>query len=491
MPDDSPLNRDEQAREWVRKTQERLAREEDEKRKTNGRDRPLIVSPAAPYDTARLFRDTRYRADEYPILFHHRGMFYRWNGTAYPEMDEAELRSDLYAFLDRCMAPQNGTLEPFKPNKSRVANIVDALQAAANLPKSVSAPAWLEQTPDLDPTDIIPCDNGLLHLPTRRIFPLSPVFFTHNALEFSFTSDAPEPTQWLDFLKQLWPGDQQSIDTLQEFFGLCLTPDTRHQKAFLLIGPKRSGKGTIARVLTALVGRCNAVSPTLASLGERFGLAPLIGKLLAVISDARLGAKADQHAIAEGMLRISGEDDVTADRKNRDAWTGRLSVRFLVISNELPRIADASGALASRFIILRLIQSFYGREDQTLADRLLTELPSILNWSITGLERLRTRGFFVQPASAAEAVQELEDLASPIGAFIRQRCIISPQKEVETSTLFDAWRQWCKEQGRDHPGTVQTFGRDLRASRPELTIRQPRDEGVRIRFYQGLGLTRA
>jgi putative DNA primase/helicase len=315
------------------------------------------------------------------------------------------------------------------------------------------------------------------------------LFFVHNALDFAYEAAAPSPRQWLEFLSHLWPNDPQSIDTLQEIFGLCLTGDTRHQKAFLLIGPKRSGKGTIARILVALVGRCNAVSPTLASLGERFGLAPLIGKLLAVISDARIGAKADQHAIAESMLRVTGEDDVTADRKNREAWTGRMRVRFLVISNELPRLADASGALASRFIILRLVESFYGREDQGLTARLETELPGILNWSLDGLQRLRQRGYFVQPASAAEAVQKLEDLGSPIGAFIRDICEVAPGRQVECGRLFEAWCQWCETQGRDHPGTVQSFGRDLLAACPAVTTTNPlRTDIGRLRFHGGITL---
>ena len=33
---------------------------------------------------------------------------------------------------------------------------------------------------------------------------------------------------------------------------------------FLLVGPKRSGKGTIARVLTGLLGAHNTAAPTLA-----------------------------------------------------------------------------------------------------------------------------------------------------------------------------------------------------------------------------------
>jgi putative DNA primase/helicase len=95
------------------------------------------------------------------------------------------------------------------------------------------------------------------------------------------------------------------------------------------------------------------------------------------------------------------------------------TARFIIISNELPRLADASGALASRFIVLVLINSFYGREDQTLTGRLLTELPGILNWSIAGWHRLIKRGHFLQPGSALDAVRQLEDLGSPIGAFLR------------------------------------------------------------------------
>ena len=61
-----------------------------------------------------------------------------------------------------------------------------------------------------------------------------------------------------------------------------------------MVGPTRGGKGAIARVLGALVGRENVAGPTLSSLGGDFGLAPLIGKPLAVISDARLNGRNSQ-----------------------------------------------------------------------------------------------------------------------------------------------------------------------------------------------------
>jgi putative DNA primase/helicase len=205
----------------------------------------------------------------------------------------------------------------------------------------------------------------------------------------------------------------------------------------------------------------------------------MIGKPLAIISDARLSGRADQHVIAERLLSITGEDLQTIDRKYRESWTGTLPTRFLILTNELPRIADSSGALASRFIVLTLTQSFLGREDHGLTDRLLVELPGILNWAIEGWERLRDRGRFIQPASSAEAMQDLEDLGSPIGAFVRERCTLGAGKTVQCSTLFDAWKTWCEDQGRDHPGTAQTFGRDLRAVVPGIRVEQPRKEDGR------------
>ena len=81
--------------------------------------------------------------------------------------------------------------------------------------------------------------------------------------------------------------------------------------------------------------------------------------------------------------------------------------------------------------------------------RLLTELPGILNWSITGWRRLNERGHFRQPPSAAEAVRDLEDLGSPIGAFIRDRCYVNPSRSVSITRLFEVWCEWCKEQGRE------------------------------------------
>jgi hypothetical protein len=56
---------------------------------------------------------------------------------------------------------------------------------------------------------------------------------------------------------------------------------------------------------------------------------------------------------------------------------------------------------------------------------------------------------------------------------------------------FDAWRSWCDKQGREHPGIVASFGRDLRSALPTLKVVQSQDYGgARFRIYEGFSLKR-
>jgi putative DNA primase/helicase len=446
-----------------------------------------VIDTRAPYDNARMVQ-----ARLATPLRNHRGVFYEWNGSSWPEAGEDKLRARLYSFLDKCQSKAKGGLCPVKPNASMVAGVLDAMRAAAHLDSTIEPPAWLDGVTGPPARHIVACANGLLHLPTLRLLPHTNSFFNLNALDYAYERDAPPPRQWLDFLDQAWPDDPESIATLQQIFGYLLTSDTSQQKSFLIVGPKRSGKGTIGRVLARLVGPHNYAAPTLASLGERFGLAPLIGKSFAIISDARLSGRADQQVIVERLLSITGEDGQTIDRKyNPQPWTGKLSTRFAILTNELPKLGDASGALASRFIMLQMTQSFYGREDHGLTDKLLTELPGILNWALAGWAELRRVGHFKQPASAQQAMEQLEDLSSPIGAFLRERCEIGAAFNCNISDVFNAWAEWCGAQRRDHTGTVQSFGRDLGAAVPGLKIVQIGPRGERVRVYEGLQLKRA
>jgi putative DNA primase/helicase len=449
----------------------------------------VIPAPGDPMGVARAFVGDRYTGGGRILLRHYRGSFHVYDGRCWPEAEERRVRAEVWAFLEEAeyIDPESHKPKPFNPTRHKVANVMEALAAVGHVDGHAEPPMWLEGGHGHSARELVVMENGLFHLPTRDLVPHTPDLFTLHALAFGYDPQAPPPKRCFRFLDELWGDDQEAKDTLAEIMGYILSGDTRQQKIFLLVGPLRSGKGTIGRVLRGLLGDHNVAAPTMSSMVTNFGLSPLIGKPLALVSDARLSTRADSSVAVERLLSISGEDSLTIDRKYRDPWTGQLPSRFLILTNELPRLVDSSGALAGRFVVLTTTRSFFGKEDPTLTDKLLEEIPGIFNWALEGLDRLRDRGHFVQPDSSTANIELMADLTSPIGAFLRQRCVVGPY-QVDKDRLFGEWKDWATEEGLTKPGTKNVFFRNLRAAVPAIKIRRPREGDDRRHVVEGVGL---
>ena len=131
--------------------------------------------------------------------------------------------------------------------------------------------------------------------------------------------------------------------------------------------------------------------------------------------------------------------------------TAKLSARFLLFTNELPRLNDASGALPGRMILLRLTQSWYGKEDTSLTDAASGRIARNPLWAIAGWQRLRDRGHFVQPDASRDMIDDLADLASPVGAFVRERASVGPGAQVERSIAFRRLEKLVRQSKGERP----------------------------------------
>lgn len=470
-------------------------------------DTRAVYPPAdAPLDVARTLYDAKFRTGPDRTLVSWRGSWMRWQSTHWAEVDTAELRAEIYETLGDAVyevevlvtipgtkPPEKMVViekRPWKPNRQSVANVIEATAAVGHISSAIDTPGWLglrNAAVDLpNPGLVVSCTNGLLDLTRRTLGTHTPRFFNAVSVPFDYDPAAAAPTAWLAFLNTLWADDPDAIALLQEYFGYLLSGRTDMQKMLLLIGPTRSGKGTIGRLILELIGKLHVAGPTLASLGTNFGLSPLLGKPVAIISDARLG-DTPAHTVVERLLSITGEDTLTVDRKFRDPWSGKLPTRFVVLSNELPKFRDSSGAIANRMVVLEMQQSFLGREDRTLDRRLHAELPGILLWALAGLDRLEANGQFTIPESSRDATTLMADLVSPMSAFIRERCTRQSNDSVPVDRLFDAWRAWAEDNGH-HGGSKAVFGRNLKATAPGITVVQQRTDGLRLRVYTGIGL---
>jgi putative DNA primase/helicase len=437
--------------------------------------------PDAPMPAARSFVDAHFKAGRYRKIHFWQSAFMVYVNGVYTELSEDALRSLAWPFFEYTGGA---------PLKSKqVAEILKALEADTYLPEKTPVPCWLD-APTVELPDLLICQNGAFDLVTGDVHALTPRLFATIRLPVDYSTEAQPPGEWLKFLASVWPDDQDSIDTLQEVFGLMLTPITKFQKIFLLVGPKRSGKGTILRTLRKLLGPDNVAAPALSTIADPFGMECLIGKLAALIGDARINARADKMSVVvERLLSISGEDSPNVARKHLKDWTGRLPTRIVMSSNELPHLDDPSGAMASRFVILVLRESFIGREDLELESKLAPEMPAILRWAIEGRGRLLARGRFVQPASGAASVEQMAELSSSVAKFVRECCAIGPEQRAPKDALYQAWRTWCATNG-ERPTQSNVFARDLLAAHPRITSTKMSDPatGKRVPTYAGIGL---
>jgi len=355
----------------------------------------------------------------------------------------------------------------YKKSRSKIKDILAELEAmvAVYIPTDKHAPASLSGS--LDTEHVIAANNCLLNIKTlpAKQQPLTKDFYTLNYLPLDYAPKAACP-QWQAFLESIFTKrrlskkteynekigdfveqyetvpDELAIEILGEWFGYLMSKETRLQKIFGLIGEKRSGKGTIGRVLRALNGSKNTTE---------HGLQGLLNRTIAIIGDANTaGRSGDSARAVERLKSISGEDGQQINPKNKDyIEVDKLPVRFVLMANKMQDLRDSTGALASRFNILVTTQSFLGCEDLHLIDRLMTELPGIFNWAMEGLTRLRERGYLQDHPAGIDARDEFEEMSSPMKAFIKDWCVVDEAASVPVDILWMAHGKWADQNGNN------------------------------------------
>lgn len=430
----------------------------------------LLPPPHAPMDVAREL------AASLPTPCRWwRGDFYRHTGTHYQVWEDESVDHWLYRRTEAASfdAGEDAGPKPWRPNPARIDGVAHALSRGVLYRES-------RDDPDDDPAQVA-CANGVYDIVTGELLPHTPARFNLASLPFAY-DPAAECPGWLWFLADVLPPD--AVLLLQEWFGYVISGRTDMEKILHMQGRPRSGKGTVAHVLEALLGPEATASPSMPSLVGTFGEQPLIGKTLGIFSDINWAFRDIAEAV-EIVKKISGRDTRDVNRKNRDAWHGKLGVRFMIMGNDLPKFTDASGALAHRMMHVQFPGTVMGRENPALKDDLLKELPGVLNWALAGLRRLTANGTFTVPQSAADLAADVRRQQGPAQAFLDDTCAFTETANpVPLDELYPAYAAWAKDAGIERPLNREHFGRAL--SSAGVPVKRERVNGVRVRRAYGI-----
>jgi putative DNA primase/helicase len=432
------------------------------------------------------------------------GTAWQWRRGRYHEVRPDELRAVVGGFTDNWFAI-NAEVEysriedpddraKFKKRPASASTVQSVFQAFNSLTVAgemdlPTMPGWINRVAiDWEPVETIALRNCLLNVRTSETRELTNRWFSRTRSNAEWHGPDAACPSWMQFVDSAFQGDLYSILLLQMWFGLCLTSDTSYQKILAMVGPPRSGKGTINRVLRAMIGDDSVVSLGLGDLGREFGLEKLIGTPVAVMPDVRFGARDNLSDAIERLLSISGEDEIRIARKYQSDWSGRLPTRLIMASNEMPRLPDAAAALPTRLLVLQFTESYVGREDGTLHDRLMAEMPGILAWAVQGYAELCKLGRFPDNTATVDAVEEAKEIGSPIHAFVNECLNVTYDESdgVELSALYHVYQAWCHEMGHKQ-ATQLTLRKQILDLNPKLRIRRAGPKsGTRVRKIDGV-----
>jgi putative DNA primase/helicase len=324
--------------------------------------------------------------------------------------------------------------------------------------------------------------NGLYNVMDQSFKPHTPEYFSTVQISAAYHEEAA-CLRFLEFLGSIL--EEPEITLIQEIFGYLLIPINKAQKSFVFVGAPNAGKSSLLSVAQEiLLGGDNVSNIPWQSLGDRFNKAELFGKLANIFADLP-----SKNIDDNGMFKaLTGEDYITAERKNKDPFSFRPYARFLFSCNEIPRnYGDRSEGFYRRLIIIRFARAVpKARRDPNLREKLAAERDGILMWALKGLRSLIARNYeFSETEATRSELQRYRVESNSALMFLEECCVVEENAACVREELFTRYREFCINNGMK-PMSQATFNKDVEASSP--LIQRKTDKLGKRRIWRGLRL---
>ena len=306
---------------------------------------------------------------------------------------------------------------------------------------------------DTDPF-VLATKDKWIDLKTGQPSNPNPDVLVSKALSVGYSPEAKCPI-FLNFLNDVFESDQELINFVQQAIGYSLTGSTSEQCLFIMIGDGANGKSTFINVINRLLGSygTTAASQTLiANGGGSIGddLVDLIGARLITVSETEEG-----QSLAEAKIKQMTGGDTLKGRPLYGTYVQfNIIGKLWLATNSLPQINNTDHGIWRRIKAIPFNRTFTAKEqDKHLSDKLMEELPGILNWAIQGClgwqkDELQT------PQIIEDQVAEYKSAMDSISQFIQDECELGKEHSYAASKFFQAYRDWCAGAGRKPQSTT-------------------------------------
>lgn len=370
--------------------------------------------------------------EECIIFSHPSNPIFRYDKGVYRELDETHLKDYLWVHL----------ADYYRPNMcDPVETGVRAMiRNEAFFPDPLLTVPWLN-TP-----------SCLVNLDTGEMIDHSPEIYTTFQIGTEYQPEATCPTfdQWLLDMT----GEQG--DALLEYLAQMLDPSRYPDKHILLEGPPGTGKSTLMRIIRAVVsGSPNKESPYCTSLTMKqinegnFNHSVLLTSIFNAageLEDATINDITD-------FKMITGQDQITANRKNKSHITFTPRALQCLAMNAFPKIKDSEPYFRRMAPFRFENQAGYHKSDPTIEDRIKSEeREGVLVRLVEARRRTMERGRL--PEVMADVVKRFQGETNPVIAWFWSEDNPFAEGWYPKTEVYQAYRSYHIEVGGDYDSQI-------------------------------------
>lgn len=284
-----------------------------------------------------------------------------------------------------------------------------------------------------------------------------------------------------EFISKLAANDEDTERAMHEIVGMCMCSRQVTQQSPFLIGRTGSvngnaanGKSTFLKVLRSLLGSQNVSVLDLATLGQRFQAAALVGKLANLGDDIPDGyLRADELSAFKKLVDSSG---IYTDVKNADGFDFKPTATLVFSMNAIPRLADTTEGVFRRFAFVPFRRRFDPTDadyDPHVAERMAQK---------ENLQRLALLGLMALPdLIRRNSMTVIPDMAAEVEEVRRDNDVVRRwmyDQMVDDRSLDDRWTEdvyaefkvWCDRNGEKYGTTQATFTKRVLATLATLEV---------------------
>ncbi len=288
-------------------------------------------------------------------------------------------------------------------------------------------------------------ENGVVNIAENKLGPHDYKFRFRYVAPIKYDAAAECP-RWEQFLCDTFESNVELMDLAQRLFGYILIGGRPFlHKAFVLYGTGRNGKSTFLDVMRAVIGKEAYSSVSMSKLDKEFSLVNLEGKL------ANIREETPNEAInAEEFKTLVGGGETTVAHKGYDEYQLRVDARFVFACNDMPIFKDKSVGLEERLVFIPF-NRFLKEEDRDtlILDKLMAELPGILNWALEGARMMAKQRMIPKYEVLGESKEKYKLETMPIYAWYKEELQIVPANSplVSTAELYRRYVDDMKQSG--------------------------------------------